>query len=282
VKFIASNDNGKICIFGAPFDSTSSFRPGSRFAPQAIRDASYGLETYSIEQDYDLEDISFTDDGDLELPFGDPAPAIDIIEEKTSSCLLENKLPFLLGGEHLVTLGAFRAVYKLFPDTRVIHLDAHADLRDDYLGAKLSHATVIRRIADIIGLDRIRQIGIRSMTKEEAEPVKQIRASYKDAALWATDYPVYLTCDLDVLDPSVLPGTGTPEPGGMTFIELKDILIHLTSTLNIAAIDIVELSPQIDHSGNSSVVAAKLLRECLISLGKKQREVKHAGGQRTS
>ena len=282
MKFMASKKRGRIRLFGAPFDSTSSFRPGSRFGPQAIRDASYGLETYSPGQDFDLEDISFSDEGDLELPFGAPEPALEIIDNKTSSILSDNSIPFILGGEHLVTLGAFRAVHRSCPDIKVIHLDAHADLREDYLGMKLSHATVIRRISDMIGMDGIRQIGIRSMAKEESAIAKQLRTSAEQVITWASSSAVYLTCDLDILDPSVLPGTGTPEPGGLSLNELRQVLTDLTTSLNIAGIDIVELSPSIDTTGNSSVVAAKLVRECLISIGKKYKEDHYAGGQRTS
>jgi agmatinase len=269
MAFMASKKIGRICLFGAPFDSTASFRPGSRFGPQAIRETSFGLETYSPGQDYDLTDISFTDEGDLELPFGDPAPALEIIEKKTASILSDNGIPFLFGGDHLVSLGAFRAVRFHCPDVKVIHIDAHADLREEYLGSKLSHASVIRRISELAGFDNIRQIGIRSMDRSEVSLARTLKTDFKAAISWAGNSPVYLTCDLDVLDPSVLPGTGTPEPGGISFIELTDTLIQLIKALKITGIDIVELAPMLDPTGNSSVVAAKLVRECLIAIGKK-------------
>jgi agmatinase len=277
--FISSGEKGAICLFGAPFDSTSSFRPGSRFGPQAIREASHGLETYSPVQKLDLADISFIDAGDLEVPFGDPGQALSLIEKKTSGILSSGAIPFLTGGEHLVTLGAFNAVARYHKDIKVIHLDAHADLREEYLGSRLSHATVIRRISEIVGFDRIKQIGVRSMDRSEAELACRLSASPEEAIKWAQDDPIYLTCDLDILDPSVFPGTGTPEPGGIAFNDLSGMLLYLINALNVAAIDMVELCPMCDLAGTSSVVAAKLVRECLIAIGRKVKEVHHARGQ---
>ncbi len=264
--FMASKDDGTICLFGAPFDSTASFRPGARFGPAAIREVSDSLETFSPVQAADLEEVSFMDKGDLELPFGDPDPALELIEKATQDILTAGKLPFLLGGEHLVSLGAVRAAARVYPGLKVIHLDAHADLRDDYLGMKLSHATVMRRVLDLLGTDSVRQIGVRSCTGQEHETVAKLRSSPEQIVLWAGANPCYLTCDLDILDPSVLAGTGTPEPGGLMFNELTTILISLITRLRIVGLDVVELAPKIDPSGVSSVVAAKVVRECLIAL----------------
>jgi agmatinase len=279
MRFLASKETGAICLFGAPFDSTTSFRPGSRFGPQAIREASHGLETYSPVQDLDLTDSSFVDVGNLELPFGDPYRTLELIEKETGSILSTGAIPFLIGGEHLVTLGAFRALDQYYQDIKVIQLDAHADLRDEYLGTSLSHATVIRRVAEIVGIDRIKQIGVRSMDRSETELACKLASSRNEVIEWAHNSPVYITCDLDILDPSVFPGTGTPEPGGITFNELSEILISLIKSVHIAAIDMVELSPMYDITGTSSVVAAKLVRECLIAIGRKFKEVNHARGQ---
>ncbi|HHO76448.1 MAG TPA: agmatinase [Deltaproteobacteria bacterium] len=267
--FMASKHDGAICLFGAPFDSTASFRPGSRFGPGAIREVSYAIETFSPVQLFDLEDCSFMDRGDLELPFGDPNPALARIEEAAHDILSAGKIPFLLGGEHLVSLGAIRAAAKSYPDLKIIHLDAHADLRDDYLGMKLSHATVVRRMMDLLGPDSVRQIGIRSCTREEHETVTGLRSSPEQIGSWAGTKPCYLTCDLDILDPSVLPGTGTPEPGGLMFNQLTEILISLVTMLRIVGLDVVELAPQLDPAGVSEIVAAKVVRECLIALGKR-------------
>ena len=161
-------EDAETVIFGAPYDSTTSFRPGTRFGPSAMRMESFGIETYSPLQDRDLvEDTKVFDSGDLELPFGAPEPALKLIEERAARILADGKRPFLLGGEHLVTLGAFRAVHKKYPNVVVIHFDAHADLREDYLGNPLSHACVLRRIHDIVGDGRIFQFGIRSGTRDE-------------------------------------------------------------------------------------------------------------------
>lgn len=265
-------DESKIVIFGAPFDSTTSFRPGTRFASKVMRSESFGIETYSIYQDRDLEDICIFDGGDLELSFGNPENALTDIENFTAKLINDNKIPCMIGGEHLVTLGAFRAISKKYPDIQVIHFDAHADLRDEYLGQKLSHATVMHRIWDIIGDNRIFQFGIRSGEKSEIywgqnhvftnkfnfHRLEQITNELKGK-------PVYFTLDLDVLDPSVFPGTGTPEAGGVTFMELLKAILDV-SKLNIVGMDINELCPIYDQSGSSTALACKVLRELLLSI----------------
>ncbi len=262
-------------IFGAPYDSTTSFRPGTRFGPAAIRSESFGIETYSPYQDRDLEDIRVHDAGDLELPFGAPDRALEMIEAQAAAILSDGKIPFLLGGEHLVTLGGVRAAAKRFPDLRIIHFDAHADLREDYLGVRLSHACVIRRCHDLLGDGRIWQFGIRSGTREEfafmrAGHVVTEPFSIKTlpSLAFPGDAPVYLTVDLDVLDPSEFPGTGTQEAGGLKFAELLSALCEILSRFNVVALDNVELSPPIDPTGRSTALACKLLREELLAMMK--------------
>jgi len=260
----------KIVVFGAPFDGTTSYRPGTRFAASAIRNESYSMETYSPYQDKDLEDINVFDAGDLELPFGNPAKALEQIEVFSSEILKDEKIPFMIGGEHLVTLGAIRAVTQLHKDLHIIHFDAHSDLRDEYLGETLSHATVIRRCWEIVGDNRIFQFGIRSGSKEEIywgrKHVHTCFYNFNDldhTVELLKDKPVYLTIDLDVLDTSVFPGTGTPEAGGVTFNELLNAVKKL-SNLNIVALDMTELSPPLDPTGASTALACKLLREILL------------------
>lgn len=262
-----------IVVFGAPFDSTTSFRPGTRFASRTMRAESYGLETYSPYQDKDLEDLAIFDGGDLELCFGDTKKALEMIESYTTRVLRDDKLPVMIGGEHLVTLGAVRAVARKYPDLHVVHFDAHADLRDDYLGATLSHATVLHRVWDLIGDNRIYQFGIRSGERSEFHWGKDHVITQKfnfNGLVEAVDKlkgkPVYFTLDLDVLDPSVFPGTGTPEPGGVSFLELLDA-IQTVSQLNVVGCDINELSPIYDQSGASTAVACKVLRELLLAIG---------------
>ena len=261
-----------IVVFGAPFDSTTSFRPGTRFASRTMRGESYGLETYSPYQDKDLEDLAIFDGGDLELCFGDTEKALAAIESYTTRVLRDNKRPVMIGGEHLVTLGAVRAVARKYPDLHVVHFDAHADLRDDYLGITLSHATVLHRVWDIIGDGRIYQFGIRSGERSEFQwgndHVTTQKFNFKGLAEVVEKLqgqPVYFTLDLDVLDPSVFPGTGTPEPGGVSFMELLEA-IQQVSRLNLVGCDINELSPVYDQSGASTAVACKVLRELLLAM----------------
>jgi len=265
-----------IVIFGAPFDGTTSFRPGTRFAPKAIRSEAFGIETYSPYQDEDLCDLNVFDSGDLELPFGNTERVLAMIEERTAEILTDEKLPVMVGGEHLVTLGAFRAAVKKYPDLSVLHFDAHTDLRDEYLGEKLSHAAVIRRIWEICGDGKIHQFGIRSGEKYEFEFAKEHTNLQKfnlDGLRGTVEKlgnkPVYVTIDLDVLDPSIFPGTGTPEAGGVSFSELLNALLSLKG-LNIVACDINELSPEYDRSGVSTAVACKILREIMLVLGTKK------------
>ena len=260
-------------LFGAPFDSTTSYRPGSRFGSSAIRRESYGIESYSPYQDKDLEDIAVFDSGDIELPLGDASLSLEQIEERAALILEAGKRPFLLGGEHLVTLGAFRAAFAKYPDIHILHFDAHADLRDDYLGVQLSHACVLRRCWELVGDGKIFQFGIRSGDREEfrwgAEHVTTRRFDFEgleETLDRLAGKPVYFTVDLDVLDPSVFPGTGTPEPGGVSFDALRRAVTLVCSRANVVACDVNELSPPYDPSGISTAAACKTVREMLLAL----------------
>ncbi|MDD3946768.1 MAG: agmatinase [Clostridia bacterium] len=264
--------DSKTVLFGAPFDGTSSYRAGSRFAPSAVRNESAGIETYSPYLDKDLVDSKVFDGGDLELPFGNAAKALKIIENYTAQILKDGKKPLMIGGEHLITLGAFRAVYKAYPNLCVIHFDAHTDLREDYAGEKLSHATVIKRIWEFTGDGRIFQFGIRSGERSEFEWAKKHTfltkfnfCGLEEAVAEIGERPVYLTIDLDVLDPSEMSGTGTPEAGGVRFTELLQA-VNLAAKCNIVACDINELSPPYDTSGASTALACKFIREVLLQL----------------
>lgn len=265
-----------IVIFGAPFDSTTSYRPGTRFGSKAIRGESYGLETYSPYQDKDLTDYDIFDSGDIELSMGSSEMALGQISERTAEILGDGKIPFMIGGEHLVTLGAFREVYKMYPDVHVIHFDAHTDLRDEYLGVGLSHACVIRRCHDLTGDGRIHQFGIRSGDRPEfmwaAEGHTDMHKfsfdGLKDTVASLGDVPVYFTIDLDVLDPSIFPGTGTPEAGGVSFMELIGAIRTVCGTCKVVGCDVNELCPTYDQSGVSTAVACKVVRELLLSLQK--------------
>jgi agmatinase len=267
-----SYDESKLVLFGAPFDGTSSYRPGSRFAPTAIRAESFGIETYSPNLKKDLEDVPVFDAGDLEFPMGNTKKVLSQIEEMSQKIISDNKIPLMMGGEHLVTLGSVRAVVKKYPNLNMVHFDAHADLRDDYIGETLSHATVIRRCFELLNDGKIFQFGIRSMTKDEdiwAEKNviqrKYDLATIDNVIASLEDKPVYLTIDLDVLDPSVFSGTGTPEPGGVSFDDLIRA-VHKVGKLNIVGCDINELSPHYDSSGVSTVTACKVIRELILSI----------------
>lgn len=265
-------EESRIVLFGAPFDSTTSFRPGTRFASRTMRAESFGLESYSPYLDLDLADCAIFDSGDLELSFGNTQAALGEIQARTQTILQDGKLPLMIGGEHLVTLGAVRAVAEKYPDLHLIHFDAHTDLREDYLGEPLSHATVMRRAWELLGDARIHQFGIRSGEREEFAWAKAHTNLHKfdftgleELPARIGDAPVYLSVDLDVLDPSVFPGTGTPEAGGVTFMQLFEALRAVTK-LNLVACDLNELAPIYDQSGASTATALKILRELLLML----------------
>ncbi|TCK97734.1 agmatinase [Natranaerovirga hydrolytica] len=269
-------DQSDMVLFGAPFDGTTSFRPGTRFASDAIRKDSDALETYSPYIDRDLADYYVIDVGDIDLTLGNTQKVLDEIYTFTKKILNDKKIPFMVGGEHLVTLPAVKAVYEKYNDLMLIHLDAHTDLRDELYGERLSHATVIKRVWEYLGDDKIYQYGIRSGEKHEFEWAKEHTQLVKftcrpllDDLKKFKDTPIYLTIDLDVLDPSVFPGTGTPEPGGIFFSEILDIIQGVTQ-LNIVALDVVELSPHYDMSGVSTAVACKIIRELMVGLLSKE------------
>lgn len=270
----ASYEESKIVLFGAPFDSTTSFRPGARFGSAAMRHESFGLETYSPYQNKELTDYAIFDSGDIELCFGSSQKALQDIESRCQQILDDEKFPLLIGGEHLVTLGSMRAVVKKYPDLHIIHFDAHADLRNDYLEEPLSHACVIRRCHELVGDGRIHQFCIRSGDKEEFTFAKDHTDMHpfnfdglKDVVEKLVDLqvPVYFTIDLDCLDPSVFPGTGTPEAGGITFTQLLEAMLLVCKT-NVVAADVNELAPMLDPTGVSTATACKVLRELLLAI----------------
>ena len=270
----ADAQEAKIVLFGAPFDGTTSYRPGTRFGSGAIRRESYGIESYSPYQDGDLLDGRVLDCGDLELPIGNAEKALAAIQAMEEEILSAGKLPFMLGGEHLVTLGAFRAAVKKYPGIHIIHFDAHADLREDYLGMPLSHACVLRRCWELAGDGKIFQFGIRSGDRKEFEWGKDHVTTQKfsfdgleETLELLRGKPVYFTVDLDVMDPSVFPGTGTPEPGGVSFDELRKAVTLVCSRAEVMACDVNELSPHYDQSGVSTMAAGKIVREMLLALG---------------
>jgi len=273
MNYYCSNPNlkkSRIVMVGVPYDGTSTFRPGSRFAPEAIREASYGIESYSPYQDKDLREIRFYDIGDIPLSYSDVKLNLEIIEGFIHKIIIKGKRVLALGGEHLISYPIIKAHKRKFKDLVVIQLDAHSDLIDSYRAEKFSHATVMRRTAEVVGFENLYQLGIRSMVREDKLlPLRDKNMCMFDLSKAKkfldeiNDRPIYLTVDLDVLDPSILAGTGTPEPGGITYKELLNFLLMLKDKRLIGA-DVVELSPHYDQSSVSSVVAASVVRELLL------------------
>jgi len=254
-----------IIMLGLPFDGTVSYRSGSRFAPERIRLASWGLEDYSPKFDKYLQDCNFNDCGDLEFPLGNTYDSLNIIEENTSQIYKDKKRIFGIGGEHLVTLPEIKAISKHIDNLAVVQFDAHTDLRAEYLGEEMSHSAVMYHIGKLIGFENIKQIGIRSGMKEEWNIMKEYNTlckNFRDLDC-LKDKNIFVTVDLDVLDPSVMPGTGTPESGGFNFNELIQWFEYLKEFKIIGA-DVVELAPDYDASGCSTAVASKVIRELLM------------------
>ena len=265
----------QVGLFGVPYDGTTSFRPGTRFGPAAIREVSQGLETYCPQLDRDLEDLTFVDLGAVEIPFGAPEPVLELVREATATVLNKGLRPLMLGGEHSISSGAVAAVVERHPDLVLVQLDAHADLRDSWLGTRHSHACAMRRCLDVLPSGNLLQLAIRSGTREEFRELQASGRLITDAEalrqalnpLHGT--PVYLTVDLDWFDPAVLPGTGTPEPGGFRWQDFVAVIDVLKGHQLVAA-DVVELAPQLDTSGMSAVLAAKVTRSLLLLLGQRQ------------
>lgn len=259
-------------MVGIPYDGTCSYRPGTRFGPEEARLASWGLEDYSPIQDKEITETQFYDAGELEFPLGCRDKTLEIIRNCAKEVLDADKKWFGVGGEHLVTLPAIEAYLEKYPDLHVVHFDAHTDLREDYLGEKLSHATVMRRISDIITPARLKQIGIRSGMKEEFQWMKNNNTLLKQPSELEQilkeigNKPIFVSVDLDVLDPSIMCGTGTPEAGGFTFNEFMEWMLKFKNS-NVVGADVVELSPHYDRSGTSTATAAKIIREMLILFG---------------
>ncbi len=270
--------NCEVGLFGVPYDGTTCFRPGARFGPNDIREVSNGLETYCPQLNMDLEELNFADLGSLEIPIGAPEPVINEVNKATNYILKLGLRPLMLGGEHSISAGAISAVAKYYPDLVLIQLDAHADLRNEWLGTKHSHACAMKRCLEVLPSKNLIQVGIRSGTKQEfselysnknlitnksgslANNLQKILSKYSANHL-------YITIDLDWFDPSVLPGTGTPEPGGFTWRDFAEI-INILRTYKIAGADIVELAPQLDSSKISSILAAKVTRSIIMLLSK--------------
>ena len=275
--FIKSHPNyeeSKAVLYGMPMDWTVSYRPGSRFGPNKIREVSIGLEEYSPYLDRELGDVKFFDAGDIPLPFGNPENSLIEIETYVHTLLADNKIPMGMGGEHLVSLPVMKAVASKYDDLAIIHFDAHTDLRENYEGEEYSHSTPIRKIADHIGPKNVYSFGIRSGMKEEFEWAKEqgmhiskfeVLEPLKEVLPTLEGRNVYVTIDMDVLDPAHAPGTGTVDAGGITSRELlASIHAIAASGVNVVGFDLVELAPVYDHSDQTANTASKLMREMIL------------------
>ena len=273
-----SVDQCKVSLLGVPYDGTCCYRPGARFGPAAVREDSYGIETYCPQLNLDLENIKFADVGSLDVPFGNAKLTIDYVEDATAVLLNNNLKPLIIGGEHSITSGIIKSVIKNYPELLIIQLDAHADLRDEWLGSKFSHACTMKRCLEVLPSKKIFQVGIRSGTKSEFLEMNKTKrliqhtlgenAKYLEEALRSfKGAPIYLTFDLDWFDPSIMPGTGTPEPGGYFWGDFAAV-VDVIKSHNLIGADVVELSPKFDNSGISSVLAAKVIRSLIMLLDK--------------
>ncbi len=269
----SNNDSAPIAIFGVPLDETTSFRPGTRFGPSAAREASHALELYSLRQKESLVPADHVDLGDLSLPLGSVKDALDVVRRASRDVLQKGQRFMAIGGEHLLTLALVESMLEVYPDLTVIQMDAHADLRQEFTGTQLSHGTVMRRVVDLLGSGRLFQLGIRSADKAELEETEGLTEVHFNRVMEPlrgvlprlAGRPVYLSIDIDVVDPAFASGTGVPEPGGITSQELLDSLSMLKGQ-NIVGADLVEVAPAYDPTGQTGLLAAAIVRECLLLL----------------
>ncbi len=275
-------DKPLFAVVGVPLDSTSSFRPGCRFAPLHVRLVSQSLELFSLRSLVNVEDIPIADLGDVVMPHGDVPRALNIIENVFSELIGDGLRTVAIGGEHTSTLGVVKGVVKaLGSDLCYLCFDSHSDFRYEYLGSKTSHACVNRRIYELLGGNKVSLVGVRAISYEEYKDLKSLGIRYftsahiknlgfreisRNIAKSLEDCSkVYLSVDLDVLDPAYAPGVTTPEPEGISPTELLDILQAVVDERFIA-FDVVELSPHYDPSTTSSAVAAKIINEVIAMI----------------
>jgi agmatinase len=268
-----SPQDAKAIILGAPLDGTVSYWPGARFGPARIRSASNALEEYSPKLDRSLAEVSFYDAGDIDIPLGNVQGALRAINKAVlDQAINKGKMPIVLGGEHLISFPVIEAVHTVYPDLVVLQFDAHTDLRETFLGESLSHATVIKRVCDIVGPRNVYQFGIRSGAREEFVYGREytnfypfdVLAPVRSVLSQLQGRPIYITVDIDVIDPGFAPGTGTPEPGGCTPHDLMAAL-HAFNQHQVVGFDLVELCPLAESGVATSVLAAKIVREAILS-----------------
>ena len=272
-----------ISVLGAPMEATVTYRAGQRRAPRAIRESSENIESsgYQVKGLY-IEDVALYDEGDIALPPGDPAESLERVRRVVAEIASEGRLPVVIGGEHTVTLASYKGLVEAGLRPCMLVLDAHLDLRDEYMDVRVSHATVMRRVSELLGESRMVFIGSRAYSREEAElasrlgNIRVIEArdlalvGMANAASWATDFlsgcrHLYISIDMDVYDPAYAPGVGNPEPGGLGPAEVLGLIARVTDERLVGA-DLVEVTPDYDPSGVTSILAAKTLQELLLAV----------------
>ncbi|PJA51713.1 MAG: agmatinase [Candidatus Marinimicrobia bacterium CG_4_9_14_3_um_filter_48_9] len=258
-----------IIIVGFPFDGTTSYRAGTRFGPNALREGSWTLEVYSPHLDRSLTGMKIADVGDLPLPPTGSERVTQMIYEYCSTQMNAGKKLAGIGGEHSVSYGLIKACFDKYPDLQVFHFDAHADLREDWMGERWSHASIIKRVLDFLPPNRLTQYGIRSGTQDEFTWMRANNTLVENRdelihRMKNANAPIFITFDLDFYDPAYFPGTGTPEPGGGSPHEIFSIFNEIKNDINLVGFDALELAPQFDSSNVSGVLAAKTLRELLL------------------
>ena len=281
----ADFERARVVVVPVPFDGTTCYRPGTREGPQAIIDASRNLELYDAELRRAPYRLGIHTLRAVEIVNGDAAAMVERVDRVTDHLIEAGKWVLTLGGDHLVAIGAIQAHARHYPALSVLQLDAHADLRDEYEGARYSAATVMRRTLEVC--PSIAQVGIRSLSEPEAELVEerelpqflaaeihaQRLAGRRDWIARVVDTlrdEVYVTFDIDCFDPSLVPGTGTPEPGGLGWYDAIALLTEVAARKRIVGADVVELSPLLEGHV-SPVVAAKLAYK-LVGLAVRERD----------
>jgi agmatinase len=275
-RFIACRapyPDARIVLFGIPFEGSVNLRTGADHGPRDLRIASDSIETYSPALERDLEDLAIADLGDCELGSGTPREQLTRAREEIRAFWRPGVLPVMLGGDHTATLSVVEVLAPAIPDLRILQLDAHPDLREEFLGERYNYASAMARVMDVVAPERVYQVGMRSGAREEyrrkaphvfpahaVRPVEAVRGLVPELAR----HPLYVTIDVDVLDPSEAPGTGAPEPCGITASELVEI-VRLLEPCRIVGTDLMEVAQAFDPSGRTGITASWILREAILT-----------------
>ncbi len=275
-RFIActrSLPEARIVFFGIPFEGTVNLRKGAQRGPLDLRLASDSIETYSPQLGRDLEDLAMADLGDCELPAGPPRAQLDAARQEMSRFWHPGLRPVMLGGDHTATLPVLEVLASAIAELRVLHLDAHPDTRAEFMGERFNYASAMARVMEVVPPERVFQVGMRTGSREEFErrhpnffpatthvPADAVRLILPELRR----HPVYVTIDIDILDPSEAPGTGSPEPGGLRVPELVEI-IRILEAVEVVGTDLVEVAHAHDPSGRTGIAGSWILREAILT-----------------